>query len=578
MASATDATLLKYKNDVIFTTDTPITFLSNEESYNITSGNSVRVSLNIGDNKTNFEINGTALDYTKDGEIITFSLPAGNNIISYSLINEPEKEYGSGTENDPYIISTEDDLLNITNSSGKYYKLNNRINLSSGWQGIEDFAGYFDGNNKVIYLDNTTNGVFKNILSGAVVENLITAGAITSDATTYSLNVGAIAGELSGTLKKCTNYASNVSNVTSSGSRGGLIGTMLSGSECSDVYNYGSIYNRGNTGGVVGLSNYRTKITNALNAGAIESIGGKTGGIAGWNYASVTNAYNSGEVKGETIGGIAGCDGGSPTYTNCFNIGEIYEKSVTKLTFGGILGYSNSGGSKILNSYNAGLINNVNGNGYIDHEIYGGYNTAYRAPVITNSCYLNENLTLDSYEGTTALNSLSLSEYGTITDMFDFENTWIFTDGYMYPQLKALPYLKFDEDSEFNRKLLAELYPICFNYKNNLSVLEIPSISDKEKLSLVGEKIVLLFSDFSGSYEYSLVDYGFLVSSDETGEYKRISIQGDKLKAGVVLKGEYIKANNNLYGKAYAIYKINNKTFVFESEINELIPVNAQLN
>ena len=578
--SATDATVLKYKNENIFTSDTPITFLSNEENYKISSEDSVRVSLNIGDNKTNFKINGNVLDYTKDGEIIIFSLPAGNNTISYSLINEPEKEYGSGTENDPYIISTEDDLLNITNSSGKYYKLNNRINLSSNWQGIKDFAGYFDGNNKVIYLDNTTDGVFRNILSGSSVENLITAGTIASDVTTYSLNVGAIAGELSGILKNCTNYASNVSNITSSGSRGGLIGTMLSGSECSDVYNYGSIYNRGNTGGVVGLSNYRTKITNALNAGAIESIGGKTGGIAGWNYASVTNAYNSGVVKGETIGGIAGCDGGAPTYTNCFNIGEIYEKNATKLTFGGILGYSNSGGSKIKNSYNAGFVNSINGNGYIDHEIYGDYNSNNnnKAPVITNSYYLNENLTLDSYDGTTALKSLELSKYGTITNVFDFENTWILTDGYMYPQLKTLPYLNFDKGSEFNRELLAQLNPSFFNYNFDVDVSELSALNEEEKNSLVGEKILLLFNKFYGSDEYSLEDYGFLVSTNKTGEYKKVSLKGKGPLVGAILKGNYIKSNNNFYAKSYAVYIINNKPFTFESEINEIIPVNALFN
>ena len=94
-----------------------------------------------------------------------------------------------------YIISSAEDLKLLRNrayteSSGKYYKLNADIDLTSetDWQGIDSFAGYFDGQNHTISINSQYNtvmaGLFEYVSSSndqVAIKNLNVVGTVKAD-------------------------------------------------------------------------------------------------------------------------------------------------------------------------------------------------------------------------------------------------------------------------------------------------------------------------------------------------------------------------------------------------------------
>ena len=200
---------------------------------------------------------------------------------------------GSGTESDPYLISSGADLkwldINMSktdNFSGLYFKMTKSIDLQGesikigsypSWSGRLTFKGIFDGNNCTIRnLNMTESGMGAGLFSvvTGTVRNLIVYGNVKGD----NKMTGGIVGWLyGGTLQNCTNYV-NVSS-TGSSETGAMIGTSQS-SNVINCVNYGS---------VIGL----------------DSVGGIAGKASGY----ITNCYNYGSYSGTTnVGSIYGCD------------------------------------------------------------------------------------------------------------------------------------------------------------------------------------------------------------------------------------------------------------------------------
>lgn len=131
---------------------------------------------------------------------------------------------GAGTESDPYLIETSDDLLKMgahylddNASADLYFKLANDINMSKDSSGLpihftpicynKSFDGYFDGNNKTIsglLIDNQYEytGLFGTIASNHWVKNLTVKGNIYWD---EAYAVGGVAGRVlaGGYLQNC---------------------------------------------------------------------------------------------------------------------------------------------------------------------------------------------------------------------------------------------------------------------------------------------------------------------------------------------------------------------------------------
>lgn len=219
---------------------------------------------------------------------------------------------GSGTQSDPFIIATAEDLAQLSvnaatfsnYSSGKYFLQTDDIVLnpsdvfetdSSGvitgikegetaniWtpigiyiSGSNDFGGRYDGGGKAIhgvYIDNTSDyqGLFGRLYVGYIINVRVESSYIKGKDF-----VGGIVGY---------NWSGVVSNCSFSG-------TVIGNSE---------------VGGIIGENN--ETVTFCRNTGAV-SGNSYVGGIVGYNeiYSLVTDSYNTGTVAGSSnAGGLAG--------------------------------------------------------------------------------------------------------------------------------------------------------------------------------------------------------------------------------------------------------------------------------
>ena len=255
---------------------------------------------------------------------------------------------GTGTENDPYQITTSTELNIVRNflgegNNGKYFKLMNDIDLTgflteSGgafWLPIGDYSnpffGKFDGNNKKITglkinrpgTDNV--GLFGYIIGGEI-KNLRVE--IDPDGSVSGQdNVGGLVGYI---------YTCIIINCYTTGSVngrnniGGLIGHNESG-PITNSYATGSVSGIGNNiGGLVGI-NYRSTISNSYATSSVSGSGESIGGLVGGNFqTTISNAYATGSVSGSgKVGGLVGTNNGENyesqnyTITNSYATGSV---------------------------------------------------------------------------------------------------------------------------------------------------------------------------------------------------------------------------------------------------------------
>lgn len=302
---------------------------------------------------------------------------------------------GAGTESDPYLIETADQLAGLAyivnkgyNTSGMYFRLTTDVDLNGSedlpWLPIglgnrwfsEDgcargnnqfvygnesrpiFRGHFDGNNHCIfniYVEDESNaGLF-----GAVRSM--------SEDTVVIENVFVVSGTITGSY--C----------------GGIVAYGESDSKLvvSHCWN-GATINGNKVGGIVGLN--ATQVVNCHNVGNV--TGKYAGGIVGEGGALIEECFNSGTIEGNesgAAGGIVGFRvGGRITINNCYNTGAVSafgDDSDYYPTAGGLVGLENN--CTITNSYNVGEVSCTNHLGcLIGYTIMG-------APTVENAHYLN---------------------------------------------------------------------------------------------------------------------------------------------------------------------------------------------
>ncbi len=162
---------------------------------------------------------------------------------------------GTGTEADPYIISSKATLVDVSimeDTAGKYFKLNEDIDLyDTQWStyigsATKPFEGIFDGNGHTIKnlwvnvpagnfkegVDGELNiGVFGVVGGNGVIKNLAVENMTATSGGSWGYNavVGGMVGKLTGsaTVDRC--YARNITADTKNvnvGSMGGLIGLV----------------------------------------------------------------------------------------------------------------------------------------------------------------------------------------------------------------------------------------------------------------------------------------------------------------------------------------------------------------
>lgn len=264
---------------------------------------------------------------------------------------------GSGTKEDPYQISSAEDLAYLkvsTNAANSYYKdkyfiLTKDIDLGNHlWSGIgtgmgvSGFAGYFDGNGYAIYnvkLDSKTTGrrgFFNSIAQTAEVRNLTIFGSAETNAT----YVGLLAGISLGLIDNCQVFGNLVSTNK-------LAGLLIAWQDKSDIINcrsYGNITATDAVGGIVGY-NCRS---NGADIGEITNCS---------NYATIIATGLSLETNETGVGGIVGLTGSATTISGCNNYGSISTDCDINSGIGGIVG--NLYPTVVINCNNYGAVSGV---------------------------------------------------------------------------------------------------------------------------------------------------------------------------------------------------------------------------
>ncbi|MCL2751224.1 MAG: hypothetical protein FWE62_00525 [Firmicutes bacterium] len=118
-------------------------------------------------------------------------------------------------------------------------------------------------------------------------------------------------------------------------------------------------------GGIAGKVN--GTLNGCYNSGDIsgERVGGVAGSV-GEGVSRLINCYNAGTVLGTEVGGVAGYVGGiygKGYIINCYNVGAVSVTGDNYNLAGGVVGYVNNG--YIINCYNAGQVTDVSGNCFI---------------------------------------------------------------------------------------------------------------------------------------------------------------------------------------------------------------------
>ncbi len=247
---------------------------------------------------------------------------------------------GSGSEESPYLISSEDDwhtftdLINDSKTNkmfaSSHYKQTVNLDFEDSITpvGTTDtpFNGYYDGNycsinGMIINADYDGSGLF-GCCHNANISNLTVHGLVNSNQS----NAGGIAGRIGvgGKIENCAFYGdvSGINNV------GGIVGYIENGGSLSRCYHVGNV-NGEISGGLVGKARvgYYTNSTD-INIVASYHSGG-----------NVTGAYSGGITGLEECGSIKKCN---ITYSDCFYLKGTSTNPISGKTNAGILAASDT--------------------------------------------------------------------------------------------------------------------------------------------------------------------------------------------------------------------------------------------
>ncbi|WP_340644703.1 MBG domain-containing protein [Phenylobacterium sp.] len=220
---------------------------------------------------------------------------------------------------------------------------------------------------------NGTDGVVRNIgLVGGSVTGIIGAestgglvGANSSGSIINAYNTGTVSGDFrvgglvgintEGRIisSYATGAVSAVVGPNPHDSIGGLVGLNIGDFNSSIVtvinsYATGTVSGGSYVGGLIGASGYPgsfqsgSRVTDVYATGAVHGAGNYVGGVAGFHYGGLTNAYATGAVSGaDYVGGVAGRYNGNSAFSTDF----LYATgAVSGRNFvGGLIGYNTSG-------------------------------------------------------------------------------------------------------------------------------------------------------------------------------------------------------------------------------------------
>ena len=226
-------------------------------------------------------------------------------------------EGGAGTESNPYLIHTAEQMNEIGASAGdwnKHFKLTADIDMSGytgaayniiGTTTTESFSGVFDGNdNEILNFSLTTTHELYTGLFGVVSGEVKNLGLVRPNVVAQGSRVGSLAGLLDqGNITGC--YAGSA-RVSGNDDVGGLVGRNAG--RIFRSYSTGNVSGDTFIGGLVGLLTDGTVNTSYSRADVSgnRNVGGLVG-KTGDEIAAVTNSYATGSATGDVyVGGLVG--------------------------------------------------------------------------------------------------------------------------------------------------------------------------------------------------------------------------------------------------------------------------------
>jgi hypothetical protein len=366
---------------------------------------------------------------------------------------------GTGDPNDPYLISTPENLNEIgthTDDRNKHFLLISDINLSDydgqTFNMIGNFQGVFDGNGHTIsnftynYTATSQNyvGLFKNLNAGAAeIKNLIMANPDVNGED-YSTFVGAVVGYLtSGTIRNCVVTGGSVRGHWPTG---GLVGESNGQIiNChTDIEVWGEIW----VGGLVGSAESGL----IQNCSSSANVHGEqyVGGLVGENSGQIIDSFATGIIKGSYYaGGFVGENDGS--ISRCFSSAKVI---ATNSGAGGFTGRNIRGvisdcysSGKVFAGDNAAGFARLNWNGIISNCYSTGYIEAENnikgfllqdLNGITSNCFWDKQTsgTSTSAAGTAKTTAQMKTAATFISVGWDFTTpVWQINDSRDYPRL-----------------------------------------------------------------------------------------------------------------------------------------------
>ncbi len=365
-----------------------------------------------------------------------------------------EELQGSGTAEDPYVITDSEDLWQFAEIVKKSSDRNQCAKVADGvteidttvrgektdltWSPIGDstvsYTGVFDGNGAeiTIHADRNINnnaGLFGILGSGGEIRNVTTAGSSKG----YD-NVGGICGQAYSDAKivNCNNKA----DITASGNQaGGLIGCATSALIESDtsISNTGAVTGKTNVGGFVGQSYGETKIIaheGILNSGSVTATsGGNVGGLIGYADSASIHAdediINTGKISSMVsntsrgAGGLIGCGNNTSIISRNGMLQNKGEVTAAITGVGGIGGHLTSPNDNYRIQAAKGMINTgrITGQQSVG-GLVGEY--AYSAPMTSTDGFL---LNTGDVEGNGDNVGGVIGRMGSISDGGKYGNT-----------------------------------------------------------------------------------------------------------------------------------------------------------
>jgi len=317
---------------------------------------------------------------------------------------------GSGTEENPYLITNVNELQEMNDDLDAWYEISNDIdacdtvnwNSGEGFIPIGLFTGSFNGN------------------AYAISDVFINSG---------SSNVGLFSSAVA-TIKNISLINVSINHPAGSGAAGSLVGYAYSGTSITNCYATGNVYNgyHYHCGGLVGGNN--GTIVNSCFHGNVNADTHswiyEVGGLVGTNYSggTIRNCYSDGYVTGANAGGLVGNNYG--VISNSYTIMHVDGGSAWS---GGFVG---KGSGSVVNSYAAGLLTVANpGSGFLDPFSAQGEDHS--------DCFWDKSISGWSSSRSAAIGKTTaeMKQQATFTN-WDFSDDWVIIENVTYPFLRDI--------------------------------------------------------------------------------------------------------------------------------------------